>query len=142
MAAPKGNQHAVGFGRPEKYTEEFIEELTKKLDSWSQTHWALTLNRFFGDEGITDQRIAELCKKSHSFSEVLKIAKKRLASRREEGAMNGTLNPKMVMFTQPHYDRQVKKWILQQKKSEDKTTRVEITLKDPIKQISETIQVK
>jgi hypothetical protein len=142
MKFEKGNQAAVGNGRPVKYTDEYVDKLVKDLDEWSKGYYAVTLLKFYGDYGLNYQRVCDLCKEFPRFSEVLKTAKLRIGARREEGALSKTLDSTVFRFTQPHYDPWLRKYLKEQKKSEDKTARVEITLKDPIKQISETIQVK
>lgn len=104
MAAPKGNQYAVGnpnSGRPAIYD---IEEMANKLDEWSKKYQSLALIEFSADMNIDPTYIYYWANKSEVFSETLRKAKARIAARRERMVHLNTLDVKVFNRYQGFYD--------------------------------------
>jgi hypothetical protein len=88
VAAPKGNQYAVGAsdGRPPTYTEEWLEKEANILLEWIAKPSSIFLSSFAVERKYSPQRLPEFAKKSLVFAEAYEVAKWKQT---EKFAMNG-----------------------------------------------------
>lgn len=76
MAAPKGNQYAVGnSGPPATYNDEWIENEAKLLLEWMSTTDCKYFKTFAINRGYHPQRFYEFAESNKVFAEVWELAK-------------------------------------------------------------------
>ena len=88
MAAPKGNQYAVGNqgGRPEIYTDEWLEKEADILLKWLEEGNGIYLGSFARSRGYDRHRLPEFANQSKVFSAAYRQAK---AWQEEKFMING-----------------------------------------------------
>lgn len=101
MSPPKGhlpyNTHGEG-GRPQKYTQEFIEAEADALEKWMQEPSSIYFKRFAFDRGYSQQRLSEFAEVNHRFSETLAKAREWQEIRLAEGGLTNEFNPGFCKF--------------------------------------------
>lgn len=103
MAAPKGNQYAVGNsgGAPPKYD---LEKEAKELEEWSLREDATSLYIFTDPKDYLACELSGFAERSEVFAKALKKAKERIGLRRERGANSGTIKNNVWERYAPVYD--------------------------------------
>jgi hypothetical protein len=91
MAAPKGNQYALGNegGRPREHDRIAY---AKSLDEWSKQDNALTLLSWINLNNLYDEVLVTWSQECDEFARALKRAKNRIGERRELLANKGEYN--------------------------------------------------
>ena len=74
-------EEGAHFGRPVKYTQQFIEEEAEALLKWMKVRENIWLNDFALDRDYHPKRLSEFAKMNEYFSLVLEKAKKRQESK-------------------------------------------------------------
>ena len=123
MAAPVGNKFAAGhgYGRPTKYTDEWIENEAKSLLDWAKLPDSLFLQDFCWDRGYDPSRIGEFEKKSEIFSAAVKQFKDRQVSKLIKYGLSRTFDPGFTQYVLPRVCRDPiwkKSWDKEEDKSE------------------------
>jgi hypothetical protein len=103
MAAPEGNQYAVGHGkgRPRTYDRDYIRE---QLDLWARKPTSLILAQFSDEYDIPTSTVMDFAREEEDFRATLNIARNRLASRREVMLHSNSLHQAGYNRYQSHYD--------------------------------------
>lgn len=94
-------------GRPEEWTSERIEIEAIDLEQWSKQNDALILEEFglYRNPPYVRAQMYDLGHKNKRFSSALVVARERIRSRREKGAVVGEFNSSVMQFTHAFYDR-------------------------------------
>ena len=101
MGAPKDNQYAKGhgYGRPKKYTDEFIEKEAAAFYEWTKEPESIYFKSFAIERGYSPKYLFEFAKNNKVFNECLEYAhewqEQRLAT---YGLFNKT-NSSITKFT-------------------------------------------
>lgn len=105
MAAPKGNQYAVGNegGRPKEYDRKAI---ASALIEWAKRDDSINLNKFcaYHDPIISPHAMLRWCREDNEFRTAYEQAKTFLGFRREEKLNNGELHTKAFDLNATVYD--------------------------------------
>lgn len=80
MGAPKGNQNALGHGRPVKYTWEIKHQIYDDLVEWSKKPDSFNILEFTFDKDYGACDISTWAHEDDYFSKALKKAKERLGN--------------------------------------------------------------
>jgi hypothetical protein len=112
MIAEKGkitgqNARAAIASRPLEWTPERVAEEAAALIEWSKDENNLVLEKFglYREPPYIRSVMYKLGELNEDFRVSLMIAKERLRSRREEGAVVGTYNASTFQFTHGFHDR-------------------------------------
>lgn len=101
MPAPNGhepyNTNGEG-GRPQKYTQEFIEAEADALEKWMQNSDSIYFKRFAFDRGYSQQRLSEFAEVNQRFSETLARAREWQEIRLAEGGLTSEFNSSFCKF--------------------------------------------
>ncbi len=108
MAAPKGNQYALGNegGRPPRF--DLVEE-AKAFKDWADRSDSLVLRKFAAIRGYFSQsKLHEYAEQSDEFREAFNYARVIIGARREELLMKGKGNPAPFNRYAALYDQELK----------------------------------
>lgn len=101
MPAPKGhkpyNEKGEG-GRPQKYTDEFIEKEADAFEEWMKKPDSYYFRKFAIDRGYSYNRIYEFAEVNERFSVVLSYAKQWQECKLAQGGMTNELNSGFTKF--------------------------------------------
>jgi len=95
MAAPKGNQYAVGnpnSGRPPKYDEAYLEIEAADLLSFADKEDSTSIYQFVNPKEYNVDQLTDFCKRSEVFCHALKKAKARIGYNREKKVHENKFN--------------------------------------------------
>jgi len=96
------------MGRPKYWTEERVEELGAEITEWSKTSDAIILGEFATDRDMHPDMLTKLARINPvKFGLSYKAARRRVGARREKGAIQKDLDPRVYMFTARMYDEQL-----------------------------------
>lgn len=113
-------QEPKKMGRPERYTEKYINELIEDLNKWSDREDALIFRQWAAYKNIPYTTLAELSDRFDNFSESLKIAKMKIGCRRELKGLRGELDSGIISKTMGIYDPEYCAHIMETKVSNAK----------------------
>lgn len=85
-------------GRPQKYTQEFIEREAEALEKWMLNPDSIYFKRFAFDRGYSQQRLSEFADVSERFSETLARAREWQEIRLAEGGLKNEFNSGFCKF--------------------------------------------
>ena len=85
-------------------SEAFIEKLAEEYMAWAKKEDSLILSDFCDERHIEPRSFYNWCQKFDSMKEAHDYAKRRIASRRELGALNRKFSETMVIRRQHAYD--------------------------------------
>ena len=81
-----------------------LERLADDLISWSQKKDSFRINDFYDDQGINPRDYYRFCGYCPKLQEAHEFALRRIASRREVGALTRKLDPNTVFRSLGYYD--------------------------------------
>jgi hypothetical protein len=85
-------------GRPQKYTQEFIEAEAEALEKWMQLPGSIYFKRFAFDRGYSQQRLSEFAEVNKRFAETLAMAREWQEIKLAEGGLRGEFNAHFCKF--------------------------------------------
>lgn len=98
------------MGRPEFWTEEIIDYLTKRLEEYGNRKDAYDIALFRCENNLTIDNIRTLKKKSPDFSRAYELTRLKIGSRRQEKALKGEWHAGTVHRDDWMYCEEVKSW--------------------------------
>lgn len=115
MARPKkdGTPHApfkAPEGRPEKYTQEWIEEEAKAFREWAVQPRNLWLKGFAYERGYHPRNLSEFADKNLKFSEALDFAKDQQEHKFINGASSKEMDMAFVKYFMPRLLKERPEW--------------------------------
>lgn len=125
------NMHTL---KMQPVSEAWLEKLAKKLANWAiNDKSALTLKRFYIQQGICSRTVARWRKRSDIFNRSHEFAKEAIGDRREIGALTKKYSESVILKSMHHYDeewRAIDRWHSDLKKNEQeqKTTTFNISM--------------
>lgn len=115
-------------------SEQFINKLAHDLLQWAYNDEnALKLTQFYHMKGIGSNDMKRWSKRNINLKIAHARALQMIGNRREIGALKGTLNPKIVAYTMPMYDKtwkQLVEWEASLKKDQVDEKAVRIILEE------------
>jgi hypothetical protein len=132
MGAPKGNQYGLGgtTGRPRRFTDQEIEQIADEVVEWARTTDSVIYRKFFADKLIAPSVMHSLKERSKAFANAIELAKYIVGVRREEKHAEGKINDKAFCSYAAIYDPEMKDWLLEQKRSDDRSKLTKIIIQD------------
>ena len=135
----KGNQYAVGYGRPLDWTPERIEEEAKELIEWSEKPDSLILKSFACQRRYAPSWMTYLADKNKSFSEALRIARANVSARRELTAgLEGGIDTGIVKITLATYDDEHRAVLKEMKQAESRSINIINPAKEAVQAIKKS----
>jgi hypothetical protein len=100
MPAPKGNQFGLRNkgGRPEEYTDEFLEKEAEAFLEWSKNSNNLLFKNFALERGYSPEYLSRFAKKNEEFRQAYERAKSWQEVKLVEGALRNKLNANFAKF--------------------------------------------
>jgi|SRR5580700_4600214 hypothetical protein len=123
MAPPIGHPPYPGCetgGRPQKWTDERIEEEALFLIEWAKKEKSLVLGKHYAERGYTYAEASRWAKKNDFFSHAKDLAMTFVGSRREEMALLGQIEHNIVKSSLGLYDPDYKQYQVDLKASDEK----------------------
>ena len=109
--------------RMKPVSEAFIERLSEEYMAWAKKEDSLILSDFCDERHIEPRSFYNWCQKFDSMRDAHDYAKRRIASRRELGALNRKFSETMVIRRQHAYDPEWDK-----DKQRDKQDKIDIAI--------------
>jgi len=138
MAAPKGNQYALGCetsGRPR--LEDYAEH-AENLLKWAEKPSSINLTGFYIEYGLDPDLFYQRTKRDEELARAYKLCKMRIAQRREEYHNFGRLTPTAYGRNLRNYDiplDQHEREVYEFQKSVDRETEKTTPVSDKIQVI-------
>lgn len=133
MGAPKGNQYAAGnpnSGRPLRFSDEDLERMAVEMVQWAKTSDAIVYREWMADREICYSVAHSLKERSKVFAKAIEVTKYIIGVRREKLNIKGELPDKSFCSYMALYDPEMKDWLLEQKRADDRSKLTKIVIED------------